>query len=332
MGSEPIFPPDLIIQILCFLPIISLLRFKCVCKSWCEIIQGSYFIEKHRLCAESVWKYDCEEFQLLIAKHGLVVERSKFGFKYRIRNPMTKQVLDLPNPQIGKNFSIGISYLPISQNYELICFNSSRTCAYFKVLTIGVDLEWRRVDFPINMNNNLRTMTGTFKSLIADSKYFLARFDDTCEMCFLEFGSEMTTSIEVPRNLTFSDGLVTFPWNKNFSIVKLEEKNLLHGWVLEDYKMQKWDEKKIFLEFMNVYPDITIKCFLLVRYNWLLVSVDENGKHLLAYHFRTKKVYICANYNPMIRKLRTSLVYIKGMHTKEIDDDQYVKGKEISTS
>lgn len=54
--------------------------------------------------------------------------------------------------------------------------------------------------------------------------------------------------------------MITLLWNNKFSIVKLEKKNHLHGWVfgrLQD--TEKWVEKKIVLEFMNVYPDTTTK-------------------------------------------------------------------------
>lgn len=38
---------DLVIHILSWLPIVSLMRFKCVCKSWCAFIGNSNFITKH---------------------------------------------------------------------------------------------------------------------------------------------------------------------------------------------------------------------------------------------------------------------------------------------
>uniref|UniRef100_A0A2N9I433 F-box domain-containing protein n=1 Tax=Fagus sylvatica TaxID=28930 RepID=A0A2N9I433_FAGSY len=40
-------PKDVIIEILSRLPAKSLLRFKCVCKEWCSIIQDQVFIETH---------------------------------------------------------------------------------------------------------------------------------------------------------------------------------------------------------------------------------------------------------------------------------------------
>ncbi|KAM7497631.1 hypothetical protein LguiA_022045 [Lonicera macranthoides] len=40
-------PPEVIVNILSWLPSRSLLRFKCVCKSWCSIISSPNFIDIH---------------------------------------------------------------------------------------------------------------------------------------------------------------------------------------------------------------------------------------------------------------------------------------------
>ncbi|KAI3881206.1 hypothetical protein MKX03_015911, partial [Papaver bracteatum] len=40
---------DLLLQILVLLPVISLLRFKSVCKSWRAIIENTDFIHRHAM-------------------------------------------------------------------------------------------------------------------------------------------------------------------------------------------------------------------------------------------------------------------------------------------
>ncbi|XP_068312611.1 F-box/kelch-repeat protein At3g23880-like [Pyrus communis] len=50
-GDLPIFfssNDDIFVEILSWLPVISLLRFRCVCKSWRDIISTSQFVAKHR--------------------------------------------------------------------------------------------------------------------------------------------------------------------------------------------------------------------------------------------------------------------------------------------
>ncbi|KAI3903336.1 hypothetical protein MKW98_031990, partial [Papaver atlanticum] len=42
-----ILPQDIIFQILIWLPVQSLLRFKSVCRSWYALIRSSHFIQRH---------------------------------------------------------------------------------------------------------------------------------------------------------------------------------------------------------------------------------------------------------------------------------------------
>ncbi|KAI3841359.1 hypothetical protein MKW98_007840 [Papaver atlanticum] len=53
MGGDCVLPQDLIIEILLWLPVISLLRFKTVCKLWRATIEGSDFIYRHATFEDS---------------------------------------------------------------------------------------------------------------------------------------------------------------------------------------------------------------------------------------------------------------------------------------
>ncbi|RZC94490.1 hypothetical protein C5167_026221 [Papaver somniferum] len=47
-GINPSFPTeDLLIEILLWLPVVSLLRFKAVCRRWRSVIESSDFIHRH---------------------------------------------------------------------------------------------------------------------------------------------------------------------------------------------------------------------------------------------------------------------------------------------
>ncbi|KAG5001241.1 hypothetical protein JHK87_022313 [Glycine soja] len=48
---NPTFSHDLIVEILLRLPIKSLLRFKCVCKSWLSFISNPHFVKSHLVVA-----------------------------------------------------------------------------------------------------------------------------------------------------------------------------------------------------------------------------------------------------------------------------------------
>ncbi|XP_014502889.1 F-box/kelch-repeat protein At3g23880-like [Vigna radiata var. radiata] len=48
LTTEIFFPDDLIIEILSWLPLKSVMRFKCVSKSWNSLIIDPYFVKLHR--------------------------------------------------------------------------------------------------------------------------------------------------------------------------------------------------------------------------------------------------------------------------------------------
>lgn len=80
-------PEDLVIQILLWLPVMSLLRFKSVCKSWCAVIENSSFIFKHLNRAENHLiamrcrdRYDKVAFFLLFGKSVEVCINLDFPF------------------------------------------------------------------------------------------------------------------------------------------------------------------------------------------------------------------------------------------------------------
>jgi len=47
MASTPIFSDDLIVEILSWLPVNILMRFRCVSKTWNSLIFSSYFAKLH---------------------------------------------------------------------------------------------------------------------------------------------------------------------------------------------------------------------------------------------------------------------------------------------
>ncbi|KAK8540541.1 hypothetical protein V6N13_056679 [Hibiscus sabdariffa] len=107
--SRSELPEDLIMEILLQLPVKSLTRFNCVCRSWCCCFQTSYFISKHHdinlknnrlnlLCSRSVGKpgyvipyftqLSTEHHDFLSAKHDIQFTRFKdYGFPPDVLGP-----------------------------------------------------------------------------------------------------------------------------------------------------------------------------------------------------------------------------------------------------
>ncbi|GAB2298407.1 hypothetical protein Dimus_032472 [Dionaea muscipula] len=59
------FPEELLVEILARLPVKSLLRFKCVCKTWFSLIGSEYFVENHLSARSMIFKnYNFENLLL----------------------------------------------------------------------------------------------------------------------------------------------------------------------------------------------------------------------------------------------------------------------------
>ncbi|KAF5174913.1 F-box protein cpr1 [Thalictrum thalictroides] len=89
-------PEDVIFNILLWLPVVSLLRFKSVCKSWCSLIGSSGFITQHLHLAaknnDKIIRFDSEQS----------VNHSCTSFSFSLLSgdkfEMCDQIFDLPVP------------------------------------------------------------------------------------------------------------------------------------------------------------------------------------------------------------------------------------------
>nr|XP_009629182.1 F-box protein At3g08750-like [Nicotiana tomentosiformis] len=121
-GARP-FPEDLAVDILLRLPVESLLRFKCVCKNWYEIMKSHSFIREHMN-----WNSKSKSPQILIYDHSVpddsppitffgsvdglfLLEReidgSIFNISLSLWNLATREVRPLP----AANFELQPSYV-----------------------------------------------------------------------------------------------------------------------------------------------------------------------------------------------------------------------------
>ncbi|GAB2298412.1 hypothetical protein Dimus_032477 [Dionaea muscipula] len=57
LSGDLFFPEEVVVEILARLPVRSLLRFKCVCKTWFSLIGSEYFAGKHLFARSMVFKH-----------------------------------------------------------------------------------------------------------------------------------------------------------------------------------------------------------------------------------------------------------------------------------
>lgn len=275
----PKLPFRIISEILSWLPVESLLRFRCVCKQWCLLLtQDHQFIAKHSdrasplllqcMISPGQILYD-ENFKFLYRLFGgLLVEMSlKNSGVYRIRNPATHQVLYLPDAHEGTD-QIDIAFNSFTHECKVVCVHGEDGEEVgFEVLTVGKDKQWRPLKHP---NQDLLKQHGKqalkqkywpaaykaeglghFTQLISDGK------DLYLEIQSLDIWSERFTTNTVPRGF-FADlnEVSVLTWNHCLAVRNMTEENL-NVLVLEDFKEHKWSQNKIIvpLKFLKDHPE-----------------------------------------------------------------------------
>ncbi|KAG7969292.1 hypothetical protein I3843_07G023800 [Carya illinoinensis] len=169
------FPEDLLLQILLWLPVISLSRFKCVCKSWYAFISDQTFIYKHLLHTQSpsnrnkntlllvkrrdkittklvVSTLSYETLQVSLAQHGCIswalvmvsvcLHDSGSWNNTLLWNPATKETKVVP-----------ISNMPLlSADYDVVSLNGIGFEQYSPIITYRSEVyslradSWREID------------------------------------------------------------------------------------------------------------------------------------------------------------------------------------------
>ncbi|XP_019157534.1 PREDICTED: F-box protein At5g65850-like [Ipomoea nil] len=323
LNSDLFLPNEIIIEILSWLPVDTLLRVKCVCKSWRATIQDRNFIEKHmsraRIVVECAAKMSDNNgnekpYEWQCVRDGLVLERRNVFPKYRIRNPATKQKLDLPNPH-GPLLFISMFFLSTSNDYKAVYIHhkeGTTSCAAdVAVLTIGTDSSWRSLDIP--SLHNMKSQRGQIlRKSIAEVYYIIVLRD--YEIVCLEMETENFTSVQIPERL-FPDWNNIHPlnWRGKLALASVVGEKI-NIWVLESYKKQKWENVKVVfpLPLDSITNDNLIP--FETKGDWLRISV--NYEHRVAYNMRTNRVSTLISAPPgqkIAFVYKPSLVHFKGM-------------------
>ncbi|KAL0398716.1 UNVERIFIED_CONTAM: F-box protein [Sesamum radiatum] len=256
--SSSALPHELIFEILSWLPVCSILRFKCVSKRWSSTIQDLAFVDVHMKRAFGGWVFstttsddphESAADQIFIARCcGLILEKSKGAQKFRLRNPSTREILHVPAPDENVLCCMRLCYITSTNEFKLVYpyTNGADENGGFKILTIGPNATWRMVEFPFSCKLGI---VRVYIRVLHEVYYMirLPKSAGTCdaEVVCLEMENEQLSRIKIPDNL-FLDWRRVWPvdWDGKLSLGGVEN-DKLHVWVLESVKEQRWADRKI---------------------------------------------------------------------------------------
>ncbi|XP_075486532.1 putative F-box protein At1g32420 [Primulina tabacum] len=326
-------PHELIFEILSNLPVISLLRFKAVCKLWRDMIRDPIFIEKHRkmqTCLAIACHGDetptsdtdaaAESSTTLCFLHGLQLEKCNSTHTYSIKNPSTKQVLILPSP---KDFVLIMTmcFISTSQEYKLVYLYLDKLTQDrlgCEVLTIGADSSWRSIDIPdISYDPNIYKLRDC---ILIDGVFYIMKdseYGDSTLIC-IEMETEQFVQVNIPPNL-LSDWNTIWPirWDRTTLSVVNIVKQRLHVLKLEDYSKNRWSKNKIDipLNFLKEFPDLDEDPYIRAITDDILLFILK-AEHAIFYSIKSASVRYKASAPPgqkLFFVSRSTLVSLRGM-------------------
>ncbi|PIN14257.1 hypothetical protein CDL12_13116 [Handroanthus impetiginosus] len=284
-------PNEVICAILCWLPVVSLLRFKSVCRHWNSITQDCKFINEHICRSPGLWVHKTisttptsqAEYVCLTSCTGLTLEAGTFTRKFRLRNPSTRKILDLPEPNrtVYRDSNIAMCYVPSTSDVKLVYpYSNAVSYGCCKILTAGTDPAWRKIDLsfccnPANFN---------VETILIDNVYYVMRLSGDQEMFCLEMENEQLSRIKIPRYFFLDWTRVwSVEWRGKLSLACIEDDGI-HLWVLENWREQKWAENKNDITgelFSEDYKSRNMVPCLFEDEGWLVHCNHERIVHLL---------------------------------------------------
>ncbi|KAI3456393.1 hypothetical protein Pfo_013056 [Paulownia fortunei] len=280
--STPIFPPEIIVEILSWLPLKYLTQVQLVCKEWRAFIHDHYFIEKQMGHSAVVWhwhnvvrsrddlpyKPESYSFSYIHGCDGLLLLRRNSSLKYCLWNPATRLVLELPDPHDG-NYGFAFSFVPATRNYRIVSIYEDKESGGegCEVFTPGHSQAWRSLSFPDIVNSNGHREKERVSVVSAGGAVHCVLVikvgkEIVVEIVSLDMETESFTVNHLPKLGLFHDLRTVWDleWDAKLVFADIVGQNL-QVMELEDYKKQKWCEKKkvIPLPFMeknegNVFP------------------------------------------------------------------------------
>lgn len=263
----------------------------------------------------------------------LIEERISSATKYRIVNPFTKQILDIPKPGNTRHrMSIFIDSSTFS--YNLVSVHSpDKECRniVFKVLGLGCDnpcgFSWRTLN--ITAFNNIDEYTKYYFRIImlpdgivyvlkllngGFSKPEIIRIDPVREsstMCI------MPESLFHDRNRDRVDRVKFKMWQGMPTIHSMKNEKL-NVWALKDHKKQKWVNKIVIsLPYLKEHPALKKFTPYLVYArgeNMVIYSLSNRG---FIYKFKSNVFTGALPTDVTHVRVQETLVYLKGMRPEK---------------
>ncbi|KAK4595738.1 hypothetical protein RGQ29_014004 [Quercus rubra] len=213
--TNEVLPEDLVIQILLWLPVVSLLRYKCVCKSWYALINGQNFINKHLLHNQTTLTRTRAQYfgipnhvatNRVDSSNGLVcLHGNIYGIDIVLWNPATNETKVVPESRISPQGRVSTTDIGFGFDFKT---NEYKVVKLLEIYDSNPELEsWSKL-FTIGPLMGIKKSLGFWKN----ESLFLINNDG--QLLLYDSSTQEMTSLQVDglplQMITYVESLISF--------------------------------------------------------------------------------------------------------------------------
>lgn len=280
-STRPVIPSDVVMEIVSYMSVEDVLRYKSLSKSWLDMLSSPYFVNLHMSRSPTLIlatinqeaelddvlpdDIDSENYNMIASCNGLLAIRDEEDGFYYILNPALRRRIRLPQPP-GRWKSMQLYHVPSTNQYKLVCAHVHDAEVYLNLsmLTLG-EIDWRLLpncwatDCCLSRDAphlyRCEAMTTLLWTENEDPSYLppnkIINVSDVGDKILsLDVESEVLMEVELPRECKKLFGkpylLSEFSegWEGHLAII-FHDDDFITAFVLEDYRNKKWVRKTV---------------------------------------------------------------------------------------
>lgn len=262
--DDVFMPPEVVREMLSWLPLKPLARAQLVCKEWRALIQDHRFQEKHMKRSSCVYHWynvskpttadeaAYQRFSYIHGFHGLLLMKNLTSRKYFLWNPAACLALALPHPHLA-TYGSALCFVPATRDYKIVSLFKNRLgCHGCQVLTPGPSMAWRGLTLPDHTAKEKVSMLPA-GGAVHFVLFIKAGEETVAEVVTLDVETEGFTQNRMPGGV-FGDieTAGVLDWNGKLAFYDIVGQDM-ELMVLEDFKKKRWSREKevIHLPFLH---------------------------------------------------------------------------------
>ncbi|XP_058105934.1 putative F-box protein At1g32420 [Magnolia sinica] len=314
-GENERLPFDLVVEILAWLPVKSLIKFRCVCNQWRKLLLDPMFISMHAERSKHIYVHseDVDQRITTCVCEGLLLVVNKKEDRNHVCNPSIHQTFQLPplNPPLFPSNSF--TYLNVScvPEHKVVATTQDNRCL---VVVVGTPTSsWKDLGFIPNHCGGTRFYSSRN---VYNVLHWVFTNNSTGEVNVVSLDS-LSENFNVniaPRGLsTLAADNYPMCWEGCFALGCIVEKKMM-VWILRDVKNDIWEKEIVWLTSLNFeLGSENFHPYSKSKDNGWITFIKNSPKEYYYYHIVTNRTLHKCNAEANRMFYKPSLVSCNGI-------------------